>query len=283
MERNLEEYRSGKKSLELLCYVAGAGAFGVLIRWLQLQLAFNETGLADRSLLHVLVVLFVLGAAGLFLWFIRRYEKDRLYVSDAFPEAFAARERIYQIARIALGLVMCAGAALLYTQTQTDRNSRDYMILSILALLSGLSFPVWLGFANREEQPNPGVLCLLAFFPMLFLSAWLVICYKLNTINSVIWSYFPELVTVAVSMFAFFRLGGYSFGRPKWQRTLFCCMLAAMLCFLSLADERYLGLQVLFIAMAGEFLLCSWIMVRNFRQGAALPKKKENTGGFESL
>ena len=31
-----------KKSLEITCYVAGAGAFGVFLRWLQDQLAFDE-------------------------------------------------------------------------------------------------------------------------------------------------------------------------------------------------------------------------------------------------
>lgn len=43
----LEEYRSCRKSLELGCYVAGGGAFGMFLRWLQLQLGFNELGLAD--------------------------------------------------------------------------------------------------------------------------------------------------------------------------------------------------------------------------------------------
>ena len=28
----MEDFRSGKKSLELACYIAGAGAFGVFLR-----------------------------------------------------------------------------------------------------------------------------------------------------------------------------------------------------------------------------------------------------------
>ena len=32
MEPELQEFRSGKKSLELICYIAGAGAFGVFLR-----------------------------------------------------------------------------------------------------------------------------------------------------------------------------------------------------------------------------------------------------------
>ena len=53
----MEDYRSGKKSLELACYIGGAGAFGVFLRWLQLQLAFNELGLPDPSAFHVGLIL----------------------------------------------------------------------------------------------------------------------------------------------------------------------------------------------------------------------------------
>ena len=35
-----------KDALEKTCYVGGAGAFGVFIRWLQLQVAFNDDGAA---------------------------------------------------------------------------------------------------------------------------------------------------------------------------------------------------------------------------------------------
>ena len=39
-----------KKTLEINCYVLGAGAFGVFFRWLQDQMAFNEEGLVDNSI-----------------------------------------------------------------------------------------------------------------------------------------------------------------------------------------------------------------------------------------
>ena len=57
MDAELQEYRSGKKSLELICYIAGAGAFGVFLRWMQLQLAFNELGLPEKSRVHAVLIL----------------------------------------------------------------------------------------------------------------------------------------------------------------------------------------------------------------------------------
>ncbi len=281
----MEEFRMGKKSLELCCYVAGAGAFGVFLRWLQVQLAFNELGLPDRSALHVVVLLFVAASAAVFFRFIRRFEKNRMYLPEDFSLAFSNNGRLYRLVRIAAGAILCIGALLLYMQSDTDKNSADYRILSLLGLISGVAFPVWLSSANREQKPNDWLLCALASVPMVWLAAWMVLCYKFNTINSVIWSFIIELGAVTVSMFAFFRLGGYVFGKPKWKSCLFFCMFSAMLCIMALADERYLGMQVMLVAIALENLCCCWIMVRNLEQKEAPVKapRKETTGGFEEL
>ena len=282
-ERILEEFRSGKKSLELCLYVAGAGAFGVFLHWLQLQMGFNELGLADPSLLHWTLILFVLAAAVVFRVFIHRFQKKLLYLPDDFSQAFSNDSRLFLALRIAAGVLMLAGSALLYLQTDLDKYAVDYRVLAALGAVSGIAFPLWLGAANRSPAPKRWLLCVLSFLPMFFLAAWIILCYKHNTINSVIWSFLPELVAVAASMFAFFRLGGYVFGRPQWKRCLFDCMIAAMLDILVLADERYLGQQVVFIAMAGELLLCCWIIVKNLELGEAPPKREKDTGGFETL
>ncbi len=283
MDMEMVEYRSGKKSLELACYIGGAGAFGVFLRWLQLQLAFNELGLPDPSLFHPVLLLYAVAAAFVFLYFIRRYDSQRLYLPDEFPEAFSHTGKLYVTARVLSGLLVSAGGALLWLQAEEDKNSSDWRFIAVLAILSGIAFLLWMTLANRESQPNTWILCSLSFLPMLFLAAWMVICYKVNTINSVVWSYGPEMAAVAASMFAFFRLGGYSFGRPKWKRSLFCCMFAAMLCITSLADGRFLGMQVIFVGLAVQLLLCCWVMVKNFRKGEAPQRREKSTGGFEEL
>ena len=279
----MEEYRSGKKSLELACYIGGAGAFGVFLRWLQLQLAFNELGLPDPSVFHVLLLLYAAAAALVFLFFVNRYEKQRLYIPDEFPAAFSHTGKLYVAARILSGLLVSAGGVLLYMQAEGDRNSSDYRFIAVCAMLAGLAFILWMSCADRDPQPGPWLLCAFIFIPMFFLAAWVVICYKINTINSVVWSYVPELVAVAAAMFAFFRLGGFVFGRPRWKHCLFCCMLAAMLCITCLADERFLGMQIIFIGIAAEMLLCCWVMVKNLQKGDAPPKRTKSSGGFESL
>ena len=49
-----------KKALEITCYVCGAGAFSVFVRWLQTMLAFNDEGLVYKSIFNLLVPLMIL-------------------------------------------------------------------------------------------------------------------------------------------------------------------------------------------------------------------------------
>ena len=241
----MDNFRSGKKSLEYCCYIAGAGAFCVFLRWLQRQLAFDELGLAEKSAFHFFVVGFLIAAAIVFLRFIRGFALQRRTLPEDFAGALCNSEhKLYTAARYAAGGLMLAGALLLLHQSGTDRNASDFRNLSILAGVAGIAFPIWLGLANREDQSNTWLPCLLSFLPMLAMAVWMIICYKLNTINSVIWDFIIELLAVALTMFAFFRLGGFAFGKPDWKRCLFDCSMAATMDLMALADERYLGMQL---------------------------------------
>ena len=62
-------------------------------------------------------------------------------------------------------------------------------------------------------------------------------------------------------------------------------MMGTMMCIMALADERYMGMQLILLASAGMLLLYTWILVRNLEQ---LPPKKiddpaVDEGGFEKL
>ena len=73
-----------KKSLEITCYVCGAGAFSVFLRWLQDQLAFNDAGLAEKSAFHFLVPAFIIVCAFVFLRFVDSFKSRRFYLPDDF-------------------------------------------------------------------------------------------------------------------------------------------------------------------------------------------------------
>ena len=51
----------------------------------------------------------------------------------------------------------------------------------------------------------------------------------------------------------------------------------------SLQQDNGRGMQIIFLGLAAELLLVSWIMIKNLNKGEAPQKKKKSTGGFESL
>ena len=274
-----------KKPLEISCYVAGAGAFGVFFRWLQDQLAFDENGLNERSFFNLLVPAMVIASALVFRHFVRAMQDKRIAPPSDFCKALYNPGRLFTILRWAAGLVMIAGAVVLMMTTETDPHVDMIRFLCLLAGLSGLAFPLVLGQANYETFEHQSLVRIGSMLPALMYTVWLVICYVQNQLNSVAWSFAVELVTLMFAMMGFFRVGCFAFHVEKQYQALFGAMMGAMMCIMSLADERYMGMQMILLASAGMLLLYVWILVRNLEK---LPQKKIDEpeveeGGFEKI
>ena len=253
------------KSLETCCYVIGAGAFGIFFRWMQLQLAF-EAGLPENSVWHVFILLLIAASAAVFLHFIRKFDKAGLSVPDNFFEALSNNGKLYTVLRWLLGGILCAGSVLLFMSSELDANVTFLRVLAGFGLLSGISFPLLLSCANRPHAVKNSTVTLLTIFPLFLFATWLLTSYKQNSINPIIWTYAIEVLTLIVDMLAFFRIAGFAYGVPDWKKTMFNCMLGAMLSLMSLADNRYLGQQVMFAAVALMFIMVVWIMIANLRE-----------------
>lgn len=271
-----------KKALEINAYVAGAGAFGVFFRWMQRQLAF-EDGLVKGSVWNVIVPLSILVVGYVFLRFVDRFKNERCYLPDELEEALVSPGKLYTIVRWAVGILMCVGALAVLATCETDKNAVMLRVVALLAGLSGLSFPLLLSAANRKRVwMGPKVLCLFSFLPMLLFAVWLILSYKENAINSVIWDYSIEIITLCVGMVSFFRVGGFAFGQPNCWRAMFFAMFGAFLCIMSLADSRNIGLQIILLSAALMLINYNWIMVANLRSRAA-EEKEAPSDGFERL
>lgn len=270
------------RTLEVCCYVAGAGSFGVFIRWLQNQLAFTETGLAEKSSFHVIVVLYILAMAYVFLRFVDRERNERRSLPESFWEALANPGKLYAAVRWAAGGLVCLGAVLLFAASEVDKDVTLLRVLAALGLVYGLSYPWYLGQANRPPAKGRGKLCLAALMPVLFYAVWLVVSYKVNAINSVVWSYVIEFLAIVLAMSAFFRLAGFCFDSPRSWRCMFFCMMACAVCVMTVADARYMGMQLMLLGSAGFLLLCCWIMFTNLKKGPEKHKVQPDDG-FERL
>ena len=273
-----------KDALEKTCYVGGAGAFGVFIRWLQTQVAFNDEGLPDPSVFNVLVPVAILAAGAVFFVFVRRWRERRYYLPSAFNRALRNDGLIYGALRWFLGALMCLGAIALFVSSEADRNVGFYRVLAVLGLLSGAAFPFLLREAN-EDEPRMQLVCALHAAPMLLFSFWLVTCYKVNSINGVVWAYGVEIVSCCFLLLAFFRVAGFAFSSSDQWHTLFFCMFAAFLAIVCLADERYMGMQLMLLAAAGMLMLYNWILISNLKRKKVDPiaAAAAETGGFEQL
>ena len=150
-------------ALKLDCYVLGASAFGVFIRWLQLQIAFDDNGLCGSSSLNVAVVLIVLAAAAVFYRFIKRMKAQQFVPPAAPHEALANTGRLFSILRWVIGGMMCLGALVLAMSCETDEEVVFLLILAGLALLSGVAFPALMKKVS-DPQAKISLLCLLSIF-----------------------------------------------------------------------------------------------------------------------
>ncbi len=274
-----------KKPLEICCYVAGAGAFGVFFRWLQDQLAFDELGLNEKSVFNLLVPAMFIASALLFYRFVRAMKDRRIAVPEDFCRALYNPGKFFALLSWLAGFVMIAGAVLLLVTTEADQHAEMIRILCLLAALSGVAYPFVLGQANYETFEHQWAVRFAAMLPVATFAFWLVLSYIQNQLNSVAWSFAVELVTLMCAMMAFFRVAGFAFHVPDGYRALFSAMLGASTCIMSLADERYMGMQLILLAGAGMLLLYVWIMVRNLEK---LPQKKIegpeiDEGGFEKV
>lgn len=275
-----------KKSLEVSCYVCGAGAFGVFFRWLQDQMAFDDAGLAERSVFNYLVPLLILAAALLFNRFIEQAKSEKLYIPRDYCQALRNEGKLYTLARWVCGLVMVLGGVLLVSSCETDKDAKLMFILAGLAIASGLCYPLLLASANDKygKLRHPTLASAGATLPVLMFALWLIICYKQNALNSVLWSYLIEMASVIVALLAFFRAAGFAFGAVKSWPTLFNIMLGVMMCIMSLADERYMGMHVIMLGAALQLLLYVWVLIKNMQKKQLKAREEQlPQDGFERL
>ena len=274
-----------KKPLEICCYVAGAGAFGVFFRWLQDQLAFDENGLNEKSFFNFLVPLLIVAGALLFRYFVKAMEDRRIGTPEDFCRALYNPGKLFTALRWAAGLVMIAGAVVLLMASEADPHADMIRVLCLLAALSGLAFPLVLGQANYETFGHETLVRIGSILPVVLYAFWLVLSYLQNQLNSVPWSFAVEMFTLICAMIGFFRAAGFAFYSPDGYRALFTTMLGAAMCIMSLADARYTGMQLILLASAGMLLLYVWILVRNLeqKQQKKVSGPEVDEGGFEKL
>ena len=276
-----------KKSLELSCYVCGAGAFGVFFRWLQVMMAFDEQGLNEKSAFNVLVPLIIIASAWLFNRFLNQIRAERLYVDKDYCEALYNPGKLFAAVRWAAGGLMMIGALVLFVAAETDVDSELIRVLAILAFASGVTYPVLLGAANYDELAHVPMLRFFALLPVLLYSLWLIVSYKQNSYNSVPWDYAIEMLSIIAAILAYFRVMGFAFFVPDGRKCMFAVMMCTMLSIMNLADGRYMGMQIIILGTAVQMALYNWVLIMNLKKREKKKPEYEerpvDNGGFSHV
>lgn len=264
--------------------MGGAGAFGVFARWLQDQMAFDDAGLNKPSVWNFLVPVLIIATFIMAYRFAKNFKRERYFLPDDYRQALANPGKLYAFIRWTIGLIMCAGAALLLASCETDQDAVFLQILSVLGFITGASFPWLLGCANKEEEMPRNLLCFIHVLPIVLFGFWLITSYKINDINSVVWAYVIEIFTVSVGMISFFRVAGFVFDTPKPYKAMTWSMFGAFMFIMVLGDERYMGMQLMLLSAGLMLVLYNWIMIANMQQKPAPIKNyAAEDDGFDRL
>lgn len=269
----LKNNKNASDSLVASCYVCALGAFGAFFRWLQMQVARDsETGLINPSILNIILPLIIVAAVVVLWLHTKAMDKDGKVYPTGMSEALRGISIVYIIAAYIIAAVTVIGGIMTIINSSLDAQRGLYALLAALAILSGLSFPLVCN-ASRKHY-SPGLVSIFMAIPVIMYCVWLIVCYRANANNPNLWSYAIEILAVCSSIIAFMRTAGYAFGKSAPRRACYMCQLAAFMCITTLADSRYMGLELILVGTAGMLLIEGWLIIKNRCLPEELPKPK---------
>jgi hypothetical protein len=257
-----------KNALTICCFSCAAGAIGAFFRWLQNQLAFEESGLSKHSPLNAAVALVIAAAAVWMYFLVRHYMKSGLRPREDFGPALRGTTKLYSPVSWVIGALMLLGGLILFVTGTDMANPILVRVLAALTVLSGVFFPLAMS-AARNDGPAPGAVCLYLTLPVAQFCIWLITCYKQNSTNPVVWQYAVEIIAISAALLGFYYLAGYAFGRPSPYKSLYFDMFGAFMCIMSLADDASFGEKLMFISAAAMLLFTAWMNIANMYQPEA--------------
>ncbi len=241
------------------------GAFGLLLRWLQWEIIYDEASalpVAGRPISYV--VIFYLAAMTAGLWQLSGKMKTDL-ASDDPEKAMTVTGRLENVLLVIAALAAGGGSALLFLK-------ETGVLLRIAALLGILSAFVLANYPSLSRWGSFGAG--LTLLPVAFFSLWIVTFYKTNAVNPVVWEYGMQILAIAGALLAVYRLSSYLFFRASPRRAVFACALGQALCLTVLMDNASVGARVVFAGWAIGLGTLSWVLLHSIPE----PQKEDDPG-----
>lgn len=251
-----------KNAMTITSFVCGFGAFGAFFRWLQTQAAFDAaTGLIKGSILNILIPLLILGACAVFYTQLKKLKTAGFEPTDNMYATFRGKSIFFLILTWVIAAFLVLGGLLSLLGTAAYLRTGLDTTIALLAVFTGICFPMICTTGRARYAPQ--MVCIFMTLPIILFCLWLISCYKLNANNPNIWRYAVEILAVCSIIVAFYYSAGYPYGKVQPWKAMFATMLGAFMCFMTLADNRQAGAELIMIGTAGMLLMENWMMVSN--------------------
>lgn len=251
-----------KNALIICSYTCAIGAFGAFFRWLQNQICYDPiTHTMSAGAFSVIIPIMIIAAAAVFYMLIKKLFDKGLVPPTKLYDMFHGTTFVYPIAFCVLAVVMALGGIVTIMNTRFDPQAGLYTVIGTLAIFSGIGFPLICTCAKNRYAP--GFVSVLMTLPVLLCSFWLVASYRQNATIPSVSVYSIEILALCACIAAFFFTSGYAYGRFKPVESILSTMFAAFLCFMTLSDTRYIGLQFVVCGCAGMLIVENWMLISN--------------------
>lgn len=251
-----------KNALIICSYTCAIGAFGAFFRWLQNQICYDpETGVMSGGAFNIVIPVVIIAAALAFYVLIKKLFDKGLVPPTKLYDMFRGTTIVYPTVFWILAAVTALGGIITIAGTRFDKQAGLYAVVGILAVLSGIGFP--LICTCSKHRYAPGFVSALMTVPVLMCALWLITSYRQNATIPSVSVYAIEILTLCACIAAFFYTSGYAYGRIMPVKSIIATMFAAFMCFMTLSDERYIGLQLVICGCAGMLLVENWMLISN--------------------
>ena len=253
-----------KNALTITLAALVAGIFGAFVRWLQNMNAFEEdTGLQIiGAKTSIFMALYLVAAAALFVlaaW----YAKRRLRAPEGGRLLYAAAGRAPCVLAKLLSAASAVDGVLLLVQAGSFEYPIAPKILGVCAIVYAAVCAVGIYTAPDRPVMRPWV----SLVPVLFCCVWLIVSYKNNAEDPVVWHYAIEILALCAAIMGRYELAAQFYRKKaKYEYALVFSAITVVLCVTALADTRPACMQLLLAAEAAWQAMWLFVMTEKLTE-----------------
>lgn len=254
-----------KTALTLMLSTLVLSAFGAFFHWLQMMNVFEtETGLAAlgaRSSIVFVVysLLAALAMAGLSFFLRRRCEQPR------GEEGLRWDSPLPRVITVVCGLLFAVAAI---QQMFTAGGAGSPLMQRVFGAAGLIAAGALMALPTRRDGTVPALSRYAALWLPLFCCYWLVLIYRDNAQDPVLWDYATYICAAALSALAFYHLSAWYFRRAMPGRALFFIQLAVYLDACALTEAHSIWIKLLLAAAAVVLAMEEYVLISNMREKA---------------